>query len=243
MIPKILWQTYKSKFPPKQACDLIHSWLSLNPSLEWYYMDDEKCDLFIKEHFNTEFYEMYKSLPLGVMRADVWRVAIVYVYGGIYADIDTKCLKSIPQWISDNDSLIVGVETPNGSINNYIFAAEPKHPALYHVLKMFLTFYNSSEYLKTNVKTVVQNFGANAWSYGILDYYKLSDKESMSKGGNYYNSSKLVKKDRTKFYTFESNAFSPVPCSKTYINHQAASVIWKNNYDSWRDRQKEMFGV
>jgi mannosyltransferase OCH1-like enzyme len=41
---------------------------------------------------------MFKEYPIGVMRADFWRYAILYIYGGIYLDIDTQPLLSIEKW-------------------------------------------------------------------------------------------------------------------------------------------------
>jgi mannosyltransferase OCH1-like enzyme len=244
MIPKIIWQTYKSKLPPTQSLKSIQSWLKLNPDFEWFYFDDEKCDQFIRDHFDTNFYTMYSSLPFGVMKADVWRVAIVYVYGGVYVDLDTVCLKPVNEWLSDGN-LIVMTETPHGSIANFAFAATPKHPALYSVLNTFYETYNSPNYLNKVEKcsTPIQNFGAHAFSYGILKHYGLSSEESMQQGGDYYNTNLKVIEDKTKFYTFNENRFAPFPNHLTYIYHQTASVFWNNGYDSWRKQQLKVLGV
>jgi hypothetical protein len=177
------------------------------------------------------------------MKADVWRVAIVYVYGGIYADLDTQCLVPAAQWIHDEDELIVGVETPHGAINNFVFAAKPKHPAVYTVLQTLLEFYKASWYLSKDSSTPVQDFGANAWSYGLLRHYGLSDAESMSRGGDYYNTVYQVKQEKTKFFSYESAAFSPVPTDHTLVYHLTGSVSWGGTYESWRSQQQNTFGV
>jgi hypothetical protein len=242
MIPHTLWQTYKTKLPPKNSLESIHSWLSNNSSVEWYYMDDDKCDQFIKDHFSDEFYQMYKSLPFGVMKSDVWRVAVIYVYGGIYADLDTKCLKPISTWLNTDKDLVVYVETPNGAICNYTFAAAPKHPALLAVLNTFMELYNSSSFLNKNSPTPIQDFGAGGWSLGILKHYGLEN--DMHLGGDYYNTVDKVKEENTYFYSYDSMAFSPHPNNNTCVYHQSASIFWNNNeYDSWRKQQQENFGI
>jgi mannosyltransferase OCH1-like enzyme len=244
MIPQIIWQTYKSSLPPHASIESIQSWLKKNPHYAWYYFDDAKCNQFIRDHFDDEFYIMYNSLPFGVMKADVWRVAIVYVYGGIYTDIDTICLTPIAQWINLGD-LIVMVETLHGSLANFSFAASAKHPALYTVLKTFLQLYNEPNFLNRIEKTPtpIQNFGAHAFSYGILKHYNLDNKESMSKGANYYNSMENVIKDKTRFLGYQENRFSPIPNGNSYIYHQTASVFWNKDYNSWRNEQKQVLGV
>lgn len=242
MIPNVLWQTYKTKFPPQKSLESIHSWLSLNPTLEWYYMDDDKCDQFIKDHFNKDFYNMYSSLPFGVMKADVWRVAVIYVYGGIYSDLDTKCLKSVDTWLKPEYDLIVGVETKHGSINNYTFAAAPKHPALLFVLNFFLELFNSSSFLNKNSPTPIQDFGAGGWSLGILKHYNLDDK--MQFGSEYYNTDVKVQEEKTHFYSYDSHTFSPTPNNNTSVYHQSGSIFWNDGiYDSWRKQQHDKLGI
>jgi hypothetical protein len=53
----------------------------------------------MKEHFSgDEVYNVYKSFPLNIMRADLWRYAILYFYGGLYADIDVDCWRPVKDW-------------------------------------------------------------------------------------------------------------------------------------------------
>jgi mannosyltransferase OCH1-like enzyme len=245
MIPKIIWQTYKTKLPPHISTKPIQSWLA-NAGYEWYYFDDERCEQFVKDHFTEDIVNMYTSLPLGVMKADFWRVAIVYVYGGIYADLDAVCIKSIDTWIKDED-LIISVETDGGSICNYAFAAKPKHPALLTCLHEFLLNYHGENYLNKieRCETPVQNYGAHAFSNGILKHYGLDNAEDMHKGGksNHYNTINKVIEDKTKFLLFSDNEFSWHLTEKTLVHHQTASMSWGGDYDSWRKQQLNMFGV
>lgn len=240
MIPKIIWQTYKTSTPPLIFLDSVHTWLIKNPEYKWYYFDDDKCQQFIRDHFNDEFYKMYTSLPIGVMKADVWRVAVVYTYGGVYADLDTTCIKPITDWVKDKD-LVVGVETEHGSINNYVFAASPKHPALYTVLEEFLNIYNSPGYLYKGSPTPVQDFGANAWSHGILKHFNLVGK--MTLGAEYYNQNLKVLEENALFYSFESHTFSFNQIETTAVHHRSGSVFYLSEYDSWRVDQQKLFGM
>ena len=217
-IPNILWQTYKTDSIPNQAKPLIKSWLDKNPNLQWYFMDDTKCQQFIQDHFNQEFYNMYISLPFGVMKADVWRVAVVYVYGGIYADTDCECIKPISEWLNFDDRLIVGEEMDNGDLYNCIFAAEPNHPALLSVLNKFMELYNDPNFLK-DPNTPIQNFGQYGFSRAILDYYKENP-----------NDIKIIPKKENIFSTIHKYDTS---C----VIHHVASLKWRDNYDSWRKEQ------
>ena len=66
-------------------------------------MDDNACKNFIRDNFSDEVFVVYNSLPLGIMRADMWRLAVMYVHGGIYADTDTECIKCIDELLKDDN--------------------------------------------------------------------------------------------------------------------------------------------
>ena len=47
-------------------------------------MDDVEVKKFFEETFSDEYVTMFNELPVPVMKADLWRIAIIYVYGGFY---------------------------------------------------------------------------------------------------------------------------------------------------------------
>jgi mannosyltransferase OCH1-like enzyme len=227
MIPKIIWQTHKTSKPPKVSLDSIKTWLNTNPEYEWYYMDDIKCEQFICDHFSDEFIEMYKSLPYGVMKSDAWRIAVIYIYGGVYADLDTECVVPVDLWAEDKD-LIVSYEPPTvDGIVNFVFAASPKHPALLGCLQNLLINYNNENYLDKLVVTgtPIQNYGQAAFAAGIKEYIQSNPND-----------------DKVKIFSIEDNAFTPFKDNKTLVHHKTGSMFWGNNYESWRRKQVEDFG-
>jgi mannosyltransferase OCH1-like enzyme len=227
MIPKLIWQTYKAKIPPKEAIESIKTWITKNNTYSWYYMDDYACQKFITEHFSDEFVDMYKSLPYGVMKSDAWRIAVIYVYGGVYADLDTECVVPIDLWSKDKD-LIVSYEPPTvDGIVNFVFASAPQHPALLNCLEQLLINYNGPNYLdKLNPTGMpVQNYGQHAFYAGIKKYIQNNPND-----------------DKVKIFSLEENAFTPYKDHRTLVHHKTGSMFWGNNYDSWRRKQVQDFG-
>ena len=218
MIPKIIWQTFRSNYPPQKSVEYIKSWLSFHQNYEWYYMNDEKCKKFIEDNFNNDFVKMYNDLPYGVMRSDVWRIAILYIYGGIYADLDTRCLKSLNDYIEKYD-LIVSIEYPTEDIGNFCFAVSPKHEAFYMVLEEFLYYYKSKNFLNKNSPTPIQDFGAGCFNVAIKKYI------------NKYNNEKI------KLFDCHKMAFSPVLTNETFVHHVTTKNTWEDNH--WRIQQKK----
>jgi hypothetical protein len=238
-IPKLIWQTAKD-YPHYQSHNLIKSWINKNLDYQWLFMDDNRCNQFIGDNFNQEFYTMYKLLPFGVMKADVWRVAVVYCYGGVYVDTDCECNVPIDTWLNADDELIVGVEVENGALMNFICASTPKNPALLCVLNQFVELYNKQWFMSKNLPTPIQNFGQFGFSNGILRYFDFDNENSMTLGGktNYYNEQHNVKQSNTKFILQQDKKFTNGFYENNYITHHVASLSW-NNYESWRkDQQK-----
>lgn len=232
MIPKRLWMTYKTNALPEQAFECVNSWVAKNDNWEVCFMDDVGADTFIREAFSAEFYKMYEGLPHGVVKADVWRVAVVYAYGGLYADIDTVCNQPIDSWVSDNDDLVLGVEHSGGEIVQYLFAAKQEHPALLFVLEKMLKEQRTLQ--NTNNKFFVQDFGQQCFSRGMLEYLGVTTNEQMRLGGtsSYYETLPTVVASNTRIYSNHKtfNDFS----GEYPVGHHAASLSWTSDYNSWR---------
>jgi Glycosyltransferase sugar-binding region containing DXD motif len=159
MIPHILWQTAKTvgDLDNKNCKQLINTWATRSPSIDLRFMDDEGCDSFIRRYFSDEVYSVYQSLPLGIMRADFWRVAVIYIHGGIYSDVDVYCAQNIAPLLEGKDIVILEEHPNSGSISNYCFAAKPGHPLLKQTIDAFVTNYRVA--FKAESEMVVQNFG------------------------------------------------------------------------------------
>jgi alpha 1,6-mannosyltransferase len=61
-------------------------------------MNDTEASAFIRTFYGSAVAAIYDTFPVGVMRGDFWRYAILYAYGGIYADVDTECVRPLSNW-------------------------------------------------------------------------------------------------------------------------------------------------
>ncbi|KAK9350237.1 hypothetical protein V1523DRAFT_464840 [Lipomyces doorenjongii] len=64
--------------------------------------DDDGMDSLIKV-YESAIWESYSSLPIIVERADVFRVAVLRWFGGVYSDVDTTPLRHPISWIESVD--------------------------------------------------------------------------------------------------------------------------------------------
>jgi len=90
--PKLIFQTWKNKSPPKKMAYWAETWKSHNPDYEYVLWDDADNRRFVAENFSW-FLPTYDGYDAEIKRADAIRYMFLYTYGGIYADLDFECLK------------------------------------------------------------------------------------------------------------------------------------------------------
>lgn len=165
-IPKIIWQTYKDPVDTLAPYmnDAIQTWKDLNPEYDHRYMDDIQAGQFVLEEYGQEWYDIFISLPVGVMRGDLWRYMVIYKYGGVYADLDTECLLPISSWMLEDKEFIVCPETSE-HFCQWTFAATSGNPILKSVLDLIKDRLLNPEYGSPHF--VHTHTGPAIWTDGI----------------------------------------------------------------------------
>lgn len=128
MINKTLFQCGKWDYEtiPVHVLDYMNTWRVHNKDFKFVYMSDEQCGVFIENAYGSKVNGLYQLIPRGDNRADFWRYLILNKYGGFYADLDTKCFKSISNIINQKSEFIVTQNTYNdiGTIwENWFFGS------------------------------------------------------------------------------------------------------------------------
>jgi hypothetical protein len=136
-IPKIIWQTYRDEHLPSRGAEAVQSWKKMNPEWEYRFCTDPEILEFMNREFGGDLARIFASVPVGVMKADIWRYAILYKFGGLYADIDTTCLSPISWWELSWETLLVALEN-QVNFCQWTFAAMPQHPVLEKVLQLIV---------------------------------------------------------------------------------------------------------
>lgn len=139
----------------------VGSWVLKNPAFNNYIFSDDMLESFIFQNFDKKTYEFFVSLPLGIMKADFWRIAVLYINGGIYADTDVMCNKEIFELIESHDLIFLEeFRISNNIANFFIYSKFPKNPILKKILDKMMTDYYDI-FTHANQKWFVQNFGMN----------------------------------------------------------------------------------
>lgn len=130
-LPPILFQTWKTRrnLPPH-----FHVWrntfLSENVGFAFPLWDDADNRLFVEKNFPW-FLEVYDGYPQEIYRADAVRYLFLYAYGGVYADLDVQCLRSLDTLIGGEGVFLGrmgGDPDFEHAVPNAIMASSPRHP-------------------------------------------------------------------------------------------------------------------
>lgn len=94
---------FHSVFPPSYPQKKVHpntiknldKWVSLSSDvpLERTVVDYHEALVFIQQNFDSELATMFYNQPEGRFKSDIWRLCVLWVYGGIYCDIDQEILQ------------------------------------------------------------------------------------------------------------------------------------------------------
>jgi mannosyltransferase OCH1-like enzyme len=134
VVPKNIFLTWStSTMPPCMAAN-VERIKTQNPGFKVTVSDDTDCRAFLKRHFPPNVAEAFDALKPGAYKSDLWRLCVLFIYGGIYMDI--KLHSHIPlETLLDREHFVYdGVFTNNKvhykSIYNGLIVSRPNNPVL-----------------------------------------------------------------------------------------------------------------
>lgn len=135
-IPRKIWQTFRSATMTEAMCKAVWSWQQLNPEYKYEFMDDVDMRRWIEENMRAEVLQAFDRLIPGAFRADLWRYAVLYKEGGVYADVGMTTMRSLRDVLAADDDFVVARDRPshNSLLYNAFMAVSPGHPILEEVI-------------------------------------------------------------------------------------------------------------
>jgi len=186
-IPKNIFQTHKSlvyvNSKPK-LYNAVNSWRKFSNDFNYYFYNNSMCDKFIQENFNEETYIAYNMLPMGVMKADLWRYCVIYINGGIYADVDTICNVDPNIFIGDAE-LIVSPEFVHPYFCQWTFAAPAGSPILKSIIDLSIERIFTIPIKGENIVHYLT--GPEVFTDGIENYLKNNNLPTFDNKLDYFN--------------------------------------------------------
>lgn len=132
----------KAKKDYKNLESFRNSWTFHNPNFCHVIWNEKLAKKLVSEIF-PEYYDMYIQYPHEIQRCDAIRYFILYRYGGIYADMDYRCLKSFePLMVKLNKDIYI-VETPFGTGVSNALMISKRNVCVWK--KMFMDLYHMKD--------------------------------------------------------------------------------------------------
>ena len=171
-IPRIIFQSWKTNKLQYELCQHVLRWSTMNPEYDYFLFDDEAMDTFIRLEYGIEIFSSYACIKVGAAMCDVWRLMIIYLYGGLYFDFDSRLMSELKDWNWGNDRDVVTGRScgsrkhPGGCAHQWglILIYAPKHPVLYAAIKE--TLGNIADRTATNVYDIAFWAYYNGWRNG-----------------------------------------------------------------------------
>ena len=105
------------------------------PDHSLYFHDDDAVDKLLQSDW-PEFpglQDVLKCVRKGAMKIDIWRILVLYRYGGFYTDIDNWPGPKVNDWIEERDTAFF-VSDAVVRPSQWFMGMEPRHPIAYYTM-------------------------------------------------------------------------------------------------------------
>ncbi|PWY72981.1 hypothetical protein BO70DRAFT_364750 [Aspergillus heteromorphus CBS 117.55] len=159
--PRKIWQSWKVNPFEFEERDLnvARSWTSTNPGYRYEVLTDGNDLDYVETHFGPDglnrpdIVSTYRALTAKIIKADLLRYLVMYVDGGVYADIDVEAIRPLDRFIPERYSereidLIIGVEIDEPDFNDHhilgqksqsfcqwTFISKPRQPVMMRIVE------------------------------------------------------------------------------------------------------------
>jgi hypothetical protein len=138
---------------------VYESWAKLNSEYSISIFGDKECRAFIGQNYPEEYVDFFDEIPYGPIKADFWRLCILYKLGGIYIDADIEPLVPIREFLFEDAELCICSnynDKPN-AFNPAFLAVKPRNPVILDTLNfMYSQRVMRDHYAKPSVKDYIQ---------------------------------------------------------------------------------------
>lgn len=142
MIPKIIHQVYVKQKPdslfPKEYQRCQKTVFEHHPDFQYKLYNEHDMENVIQTHC-PEYLEPWNKLPRMIMKIDIFRIMLMYIFGGIWVDFDYHFFKTF-DLLQHKIVLTCNKEDELGnpiSVANALMASQPNQPFWKNILNSF----------------------------------------------------------------------------------------------------------
>ena len=137
VIPLDIYQTWFTKDLPAKMRERVELIKAQNPRFTHHLYDDNDCREFIKTHFKHDVLDAYDRLIPGAYKADLWRLCVLFINGGIYMDIKFCCVNGFKLIeLTEREHFVK--DRPSNSIYNALMVCKKGNVFLYKSIRQIV---------------------------------------------------------------------------------------------------------
>jgi len=143
-IPKIIFQTYSTNKIHPAIYNNIMEIRKRNPEYNYRLINDNEGIEIMKTYCGDRVLNAFQQLILGAAKGDFIRYIILYLFGGVYLDLDASIELDLNTFIHPNDEFVFFI---NGDVNleQFCFMIRPRHELMLKVIEEMITRIENKE--------------------------------------------------------------------------------------------------
>ena len=185
IIPKQVFMCWSTSILPPKMQEVIDQNKLLNPEFTFHIYDDILCREFIQKHFEKEVVYAFDKLIPGAYKADLWRLCVLFIEGGIYLDIKFKCINGFTfSEVIDKEYFTLDIPCLSWTnkmhgIYNGFMVCKSKNPFLWKCICKIVDNVEQEEYGKSCLFPTGPGLLGDIYFDGIIDETEFIHKLSL----------------------------------------------------------------
>lgn len=144
---------------PIQMTQSLETTKQLSPDYELYYFDDRECQQFMQE-FSPDAYACYQKIKPNAFKSDLFRLCVLYKYGGCYSDIGHTMKVSLDTVCLDNTMVLV---------LDHMFRNKTDDYGYYGIHNAFMCTTRGHPFFKALIDKCIENIQKEFYGENCLD--------------------------------------------------------------------------
>jgi mannosyltransferase OCH1-like enzyme len=117
------------------------AWQSLNPDYKIELFDNAMCEKYLETEFSSYHKSIFQRIPDGPIKADFWRLCVLYKEGGVYADADNVPNIPLDAFLEDVDFVTCSAYW-RFKLNPNFIATKPNNPFLFKAIHAYIDMFH-----------------------------------------------------------------------------------------------------
>lgn len=132
-IPHQIFQFWDSEYPPADVTSIMQSWTNENVGWTYNLFNLKTARAYLEDSAALDVRKAFRQANHAAQKADIFRLAVLLNEGGVYADVDDRCMGRLDDLVDGPEAVLR--QEHLGSIGNNFIAIAPGHPLILEALQ------------------------------------------------------------------------------------------------------------